>query len=302
MGKDEKTLFTVRELDRPTRLDRVVRDNFPGWGRRAVQAHVNAGKASVNGKKVWMCSWQVDNGDRVEISKKPERENSRPKDFNDDWIIAGRDDVIAINKPAGILSHATRRTIKDDLLNLASVRFGPLYLFHRLDRDTSGVVIFTHPGPVNRYLDTAFKEGSIGKEYIALVKADTDYDSSGTIRARIGSHPKRRDMMTVIERGGRKAVTRYETLGEAEGKRLLLLRPETGRTHQLRVHMQYIGSPILGDRLYGGKGTATRLLLHARRIVLPDQDGFPERSFVADIPEDFLGEVPEELRALALDS
>ena len=299
MDNRETIHVVVQGVGGPTRLDRFLRDRFPGWGRQAVGALVNARRVLVNGRVVWLASWLVEDGDRLEIRDPPRDKAPPPAVLDDAWIIAVENDLIAVNKPAGVLSQRTRSRRPGDLLSLACGRFGPLSLFHRLDRDTSGVVLLTRPGPINRYLDAAFKEGRVEKRYLAAVPADNRLAAEGQIALRLGPHDRRRDMMAVVERGGRRAVTRYRVLGEAEGVQLVLLCPQTGRTHQLRVHLTAMGAPILGDRLYGPHPPeARRLMLHARRIALPAADNFPARAYTAPVPEDLIGELPRPLRAL----
>ncbi len=295
MTNEKNIKLTVRELERPTRLDRAIGEMKPEWGRRQIQKLVNSRKVSVNGRLVWLCSWQVKNGDVLEVSNPPKPKPPGDSIFRDEWILSREDDLIAASKPTGMLSHATRKGGSGDFLGLAIERFGPLFLFHRLDRDTSGAVLFTRHGPINRYLDTAFKNGDVEKEYLAVVPSENGLESKGVIRLRLGPHPHHRDRMAVVEKGGQRAVTRYEILCEANGLQLVRLWPETGRTHQLRVHLQAMGATILGDRYYRGRRWK-RLLLHARRIVLPDQDGFPRRVYVAPAPEDFLAGLPPTLQ------
>ncbi|MEZ4737016.1 MAG: RNA pseudouridine synthase [Caldilineaceae bacterium] len=145
----------------------------------------------------------------------------------------------------------------------------------------------TRPGPINQYLDHAFKEGLVQKEYLAVVAKPNQLTQSGVIDARLDSHSQRRDMMTVVMRGGKAAVTRYAIVAENKERQLVRLWPETGRTHQLRVHLAHLNAPILGDRLYGRADSATRLLLHAHRITLPDLDDFPSRTYIASLPPEF---------------
>jgi RluA family pseudouridine synthase len=292
----EEIAFVVDRLEKPARLDKVLRGRFPNWGRRSVKTLLNTRKVKVNGKTVWLGSWEVKDGDRIAVTDPPDDKPQAPRAFDDAWIVAEEGDLIAVNKPAGLRSQAARGGGKDNLLSLAGARFGELHLFHRLDRDTSGICLLTRPGPVNKYLDWAFKTGLVEKEYLAVVKSENRLEQKGVITARLKTHPKRRDMMTVVERGGRRAETRYEVLGTNEGKQLLRLWPVTGRTHQLRVHLLHMGAPILGDRLYGGgEREAPRLMLHAHRILLPGGEGYPEREFQAKVDEVFLGEFEDSL-------
>ena len=277
----------IQGLPKPTRLDRFLRDRFPDWGRQAVQGLITAKGVQVNGRAVWLASWQVQNGDRIEIAQPPAAKPAPLLQFEDRWLIAVEDDLVVVNKPEGLLSEAPSMRDAANLLHLAKARFGELILFHRLDRDTSGVVLLTRPGPINQYLDRAFKEGLVQKEYLAVVAKPNQLAASGVINARLDSHPQRRDMMTVVVRGGKAAVTRYAVVEESKDRQLVRLWPETGRTHQLRVHLAHLGAPILGDRLYGQADRAVRLLLHAQRITLPALAGFPERRYEAPLPAQF---------------
>ncbi len=288
MAKSTKALFLVKGLDKPVRLDRALRDQFPRWGRQAVQQAISAGKVRLNGRAVWIASWEVHNGDRIEVANPPVEKVEAPARFEEAWILREDDDLIAVNKPAGLLSEPTRFSDAASLLSLAQARFGEVVLFHRLDRDTSGVVILTRPGLVNKYLDTAFKSRTVHKQYLAVVSLPNRLDRSGVIDARIGPHSERRDKMAIVQRGGQHAITRYEVMQELGGKQLVRLWPETGRTHQLRVHLAHLGAPIVGDRLYGaGPKEHERLLLHAQRIELPEAEGFLARTFEAPIPQGF---------------
>ena len=288
MAKATTTKFTARGLARPTRLDRVLRDQFPLWGRQAVQRLIAAEKVQLNGRVVRLASWEVHNGDRLEIADPPAAKIPPPDTFDDAWVIAQEPDLIAINKPAGLLSEPKRFSQTPNLLELSRARFGQLVLFHRLDRDTSGIVLLTRAGELNKYLDTAFKSHTIVKEYLAVVATPNRLAPSGVIDVRLGPDPERRDRMTAALRGGQRAVTRYCVESETNGRQRVRLWPQTGRTHQLRVHLAHLGAPIIGDRLYGPRPREDqRLLLHAERLELPAADEYPARIFAAPLPEGF---------------
>lgn len=281
--------FVVQGLSEPTRLDRVLQRHQPAWGRSAVRALIESRQVRVNGQVVWLRSWQVRNGDRIELLALPQTKPQPFERFDDAWVIAEEAELVAVNKPAGLLSECPRWRKAANLLDLAKQRFGPVHLFHRLDRDTSGVVILTRSTAANRYLDAAFKQGSVVKEYVAVVAAPNRLQAEGEIRLPIGPHPTRRDMVAIVLRGGQRAVTRYQVIGVEPGRQWLRLWPETGRTHQLRVHLASQDAPILGDRLYGpAHQRQPRLMLHAARLTLPAGSGFPQRTFVAPLPADFL--------------
>ncbi|NJN84563.1 MAG: RluA family pseudouridine synthase [Caldilineaceae bacterium] len=280
--------ITASDLSKPTRLDRYLRDRFPAWGRSAVQSTITAGHVFVNGRKVWLGSWQIHNGDRIEVPSPPPDKTPGPTKFDRRWLIAEDDHLIAVNKPAGLLSHTTRWREAANLLDLVQASFGDVALFHRLDRDTSGLILFSRSAAANRYLDRAFRERTVEKQYVALVRTPNRLAEEGEIVARIGPHPSRRDMQSVVEKGGKQAVTRYKVQAERDGIQQVYLWPQTGRTHQLRVHLASAAAPILGDRLYGPKPEEEeRLMLHAWQITLPATAGFSERHFTAPLPDGF---------------
>lgn len=278
--------FRPSRLSQPDRLDRLLRRTFPSWGRQAVQRCIAAGHVSVNGRTVWLASWQVENGDLVEVRNPPEAKPAPCTVFDDAWLIADEGDILAVNKPEGLLSEPARSPDIANLRDLARSRFGDVTLFHRLDRDTSGVILLTRRGDVNRQLSKAFQTGAVEKEYLAIVAAPNRLAPAGVITARLSQHSQRCDKMCVVEKGGQRAITRYEVVETRSDRQLVRLRPQTGRTHQLRVHLAHLNAPILGDRLYGDVSSAPRLMLHALRIsvTLASDD---VRSFCAPLPASF---------------
>ena len=281
--------IAVRDLRQPVRLDRFLRDQFPDAGRRSIQSLISGGRVEVNGREARLSSWLIRNGDQVELPAAP-RAKPRPyAAFDDRWLIADDGGIIVVNKPAGLLAEPTRYTGAVSLLALAEARFGQVTLFHRLDRDTSGVILLTRSPEANRYLDHVFQMRTVEKEYVAMVSAPNRLEASGVISAAIGHDPTRRDMMAVAERGGKPAVTRYQVIAQTDAAQWVQLWPQTGRTHQLRVHLAHLGAAILGDRLYGSEGKISiRLMLHALRITLPAAETFPARGWIAPLPDDLL--------------
>lgn len=274
-------------LPQPTRLDRVLRQRFPNWGRQAVQRAIIAGKVQVNGRRVWLASWQVHNGDSITIADPPSAKPPAPAIFDAAWLIADDGEIIAVNKPAGLLSEPAKAPDAVNLRDLARAHFtGDLTLFHRLDRDTSGVVLLTRPGPINKLLSAAFQTAAVHKEYLALVAAPNRLEDIGVIDVRLAPDPQRHDRMVVVSRGGQHAVTRYQVEARLADRFLVRLWPQTGRTHQLRVHLANVGAPILGDRLYGDAASASRLMLHAESISVALSSG-EMRSYRAPAPAEF---------------
>jgi RluA family pseudouridine synthase len=298
----EPLTLTLTGLAAPQRLDRALRDQFPGWGRKAVGQAIYQGQVWVNGKQVWLSSWEVKNGDRVELrSALPPApaQDDGPTAFDPAWLIADDGDLIAVHKPSGLLSEATRWGTGANLRDLAQAHFGDVILFHRLDRDTSGVLLLTRPGKVNKWLAAAFQARKVQKHYLALVRAPAPLANEGLLHHYLAPDPKRMDRMVVVERGGQHALTRFRLGERFEGAlgavQQVLLWPETGRTHQLRVQLAHTGAPILGDILYGDPATAPRLMLHAWQITLPERAATPSlaaapaRTFTAPLPGQFEG-------------
>ena len=290
MNRDEKNAaFRVGQGGDGVRLDKVIRDQFPEWGRRVVSQILQQRQVRVNGKTVWMGSWKVNMGDQIEISQPPVGKPTGWTRFDPGWLVEDAGDVIVVCKPAGLLSQAARAGGEDNLLSLAQRFFGDeIRLFHRLDRDTSGLCLLTRPGPVNAYLDAVFKQRRVEKEYRALVAEHGRLEEAGQIRLYLAQHERRSDMMQVVEKGGQFSLTDYRLEGENETGLQVWLKPHTGRTHQLRVHLAFMDAPIIGDRLYGGR-KARRLMLHSERIALPEEGAFPAREWTLRINFDSKG-------------
>jgi RluA family pseudouridine synthase len=279
--------FRVAGLERPARLDQFLRVRFPAWGRQAVQKLIAGRKVQVNGRNVWLDSWEVSNGDRITVACVPADKPAAHAAFEDRWLIADDDHLIVVDKPEGLLSEAPPRREASNLRDLATARFGSVTLVHRLDRDTSGVVVLARTPEANRMLTQAFQQHKVVKEYVAVVHAPNRLLADGEIDARLAADPKRDDHMCVVAKGGRRALTRYTVTETGADRQQVHLLPTTGRTHQLRIHLAHLGAPILGDRIYGDIRTAPRLMLHAWRITLPAEGGAPARTFTAPLPPEF---------------
>jgi 23S rRNA-/tRNA-specific pseudouridylate synthase len=197
-----KVSFTLRIDEKTLRLDKAIRKQYPDWGRQAVGILIQNRQVMVNGKSVWLASWKVHAGDLVEITDPPKDKPSSINSFDPSWLVADAGDLLVVSKPAGLLSQATRAGGTDDLLNLTQAAFGEkLHLFHRLDRDTSGICLLTRPGPVNGYLDAAFKARTVVKEYIGLVSGRGGLTQEGELRSYLARDKKRSDRMQAVEKG-----------------------------------------------------------------------------------------------------
>ncbi len=224
-------------------------------------------------------------------------------------IIYQDDDVIVLNKPSGI-SVTHDRSGKDDLPSVLAEELGAdveLRLVHRLDKDTSGVLVVAKNLPAQSWLSSCFEKGITRKTYLALVRGAA-IEGSGVIDAGIEAAPRERNMMRVVSKGGKQAVTEWELLADFGAVSLLAVRPRTGRTHQIRVHMASAGLPLAIDATYGSsepillsevkigyklprgqeeKPLMERLTLHAYQLSVPLKEGQEPRVFVARLDERF---------------
>ena len=288
MNRENRIDLKVKRSEKGLRLDKFLKQRYPEWGRNAIKKLVNSKKIKVNGKLVWFGSWELQENDRIVLFAIPKSKPKRITEFEPNWIIAEDGDLVAVNKPSGLRSHTTMAGGRDNLLDLARARWGDVDLFHRLDRDTSGITLLTKNKAVNQYLDKAFKSHQVKKTYLAITGTIENIPVEGKINKRIGAHPNRKDMRSVVEKGGQMAITEYKLISEMAGKFLFAVNPSTGRMHQIRVHLKSMGSPILGDVLYGiGKQEYSRLYLHAAKLVLPEADNFQRRVFVCPPGVDF---------------
>jgi RluA family pseudouridine synthase len=271
------------------RLDRAIRQLAPTVGRARVGRLISVGAVRVRGRVVRLSSWQVHTNDRIEIAMSATEPIRDEWTWNAAWIIEFDEarDLLVLDKPSGLRSEPTRAGDHANALTLAaSAGFEGMHLVHRLDRDTSGVVVLAGPVADRRELDRVFQERLVDKTYIAVVDGDAGaLSDEGELRHRLDRDPARRDQMIVVSKGGDGALTRYRVLSRSADQTVVELHPLTGRTHQLRVQLGAVGSPILGDRLYGSDSSAPRLMLHALSLVLPI--GSDTLRFEAPLPPEF---------------
>lgn len=257
------------------RLDKLLARSCPGVSRSQIQKLIGAGNVTVNGKPA-RPSLKLKSGNRVKIViPPPELSTLIPQDIPFETIYEDAD-VIVINKPAGLTVHPAPGHHSHTLVNALLSKFPDLRTFgssprpgivHRLDRDTSGLMVIARNERVRQYLINQFKSHSVKKGYLVLVKGSLA-PAKGVIEAPIGRDPVNRKRMAVVS-SGREARTAYKVLQYLEDYTYLEANIETGRTHQIRVHFSAIGYPIVGDAMYGVKSPILpRQFLHAYSLEL----------------------------------
>lgn len=271
------------------RLDAYMAQYWPEYSRSVWQKYIAAGYVSVNGAVETSAKKQLGEDDEVtyDVPSAPDHsEQSLPIVFQDE-------NVIVIDKPAGILTHS--KGAMNDEFTVAEF-FRPLTsyhsdsnrpgIIHRLDRDTSGVMLGARNDETASMLQRQFSDRKVKKTYYAVVVGEPK-QTEAFIDLPIDRNPKEPSTFRV-DPSGKPAQTAYKVLLRGNGKSLVELRPTTGRTHQLRVHMAHIGTPIYGDRVYGKE--ADRLYLHAAKleITIPQGD---RRVFESAVPKEFEGAV-----------
>ncbi len=274
---DDASKLTVTEEIRGERIDTAVSDSFPDLTRSAVQKLIADENILVNGSPIAK-NYKVRAGDVIEIViPEPTILSAEPQDIPID-VLFEDGDLLVVNKPKGMVVHPAPGNPDGTLVNaLMHHCVGSLSgingvirpgIVHRIDKDTSGLLIVAKNDFAHLNLAQQIKEHSFTREYRAVVHGNLKEDT-GTISAPIGRNPKDRKKMAVTDKNSREATTHYEVIERFPGYTYVKCRLETGRTHQIRVHMAYIGHPVAGDLVYGPKNTPTELkgqCLHAGLI------------------------------------
>jgi 23S rRNA pseudouridine1911/1915/1917 synthase len=301
--------FSISVVEGEERLDTYLSSRLEDLTRSKVQNLVKKGFVKVNDKLV-KAGYRIKEGDRVDISIPPDPPGElKPEPIEFD-ILHEDSSLIVLNKPSGLVIHPApghpTGTLVHGLLQYCPELSGRGGLerpgiIHRLDKDTSGLMVVAKNDRVHRFLSGQFKGGTVKKRYLAMVHGNTKGEG-GEIDLPIARHPKRRKEMSVWLSGGKKALTFWQKLETFDNKfSLLSVSPRTGRTHQIRVHLSYLGHPIVGDQVYGYKKnwwkkqsffknqtipTVGRQMLHAESLgfIHPDSEDFCE--FQTPMPED----------------
>jgi 23S rRNA pseudouridine1911/1915/1917 synthase len=279
------------------RLDKYIAAQRPDLSRAQVQRLLAEGLITVNG--LWpKASYQVRAGDCIRVRLPPPVPSEVQPEPIPLRIVYEDSDLLVVDKPAGMVVHpapghkagtlvAAVLAHAPDLAGIGGTRRPGIV--HRLDKDTSGLILVAKNEAAYRHLQDQFKNRAVNKVYLALLEGYPPAEH-GRIEAPIGRDPRRRQRMAVVA-GGRKAVTEYRVLARYTGYTLVAAEPQTGRTHQIRVHFSWLGHPLVGDTVYGRRTAALgcpRQFLHAHRLGfrLPADNRYVK--FESPLPADLL--------------
>ncbi|MBO0482339.1 RluA family pseudouridine synthase [Candidatus Enterococcus courvalinii] len=277
------------------RIDKVLTGLFPDYSRSQIQLWLKEGVVAVNGQPV-KANYKVKAKDALFVAiPEPETLDVIAEDIPL-TIVYEDEDVAVINKPQGMVVHPSAGHSHGTLVNALMYHVKDLSsingvirpgIVHRIDKDTSGLLMVAKNDQAHESLAKQLKDKTSLRKYVALVHGEISHDK-GTINAPIGRSKVNRKMQAVRE-DGKSAVTHFTVLERFEGFTLVELKLETGRTHQIRVHMQYIGFPLAGDPVYGPKKTlpGNGQFLHAQMLGFTHPVTDQEMVFEAPLPEVF---------------
>lgn len=302
---EDSVILNSAPSDIGKRIDAYVAENSE-LTRSAAAKLVESGDITVNGKEIAK-NYKLRAGDEVEIElPEPEPDRAEPEDIPLD-VVYEDDDIIVVNKPCGMVVHPAAGNPRGTLVNALLYRCkGSLSgiggvvrpgIVHRIDKDTSGLLVAAKNDEAHNSLAEQLKVHEVSRVYYAIIIGSFAEDS-GTVDAPIGRHPTDRKKMAVLKEGqgtARNAVTHYTVIARYKGFSLVRCELETGRTHQIRVHMAYKGHPLVGDVIYGGGRTqfeaANKHLingqcLHAKELSLTHPKTRKLMHFECELPED----------------
>ncbi|MCI6926290.1 RluA family pseudouridine synthase [Butyricicoccus porcorum] len=292
-----RQIVTVTEADAGQRLDKLLAEQLPELTRSAIQNLMREGCVTLAGAPLRKNA-KAAVGDTIWIElPEPKETELVPEEIPLD-IIYEDDDIVVVNKPRGMVVHPAPGNWSGTLVNALMYHCGDSLsgingeirpgIVHRIDKDTSGLLVVAKNDRAHQSLAEQIKEHSAGRRYYAVVYGAPREDK-GTVNAPIARHRVDRKKMAVTE-GGRQAITHYEVLERYRGYTYMAFQLETGRTHQIRVHMAHIGHPIIGDPLYGPSKDKWKLdgqCLHAGQLTLTHPATGERMTFEAPLPAYF---------------
>lgn len=292
---ESKLIIDVPDEETGERIDSFL-SGKTDFTRTRIQQLIKDRNITVNGKPT-KSSYKIEENDEIAIEV-PEVETTEIKPENIKIDIVYEDsDIAVINKQAGLVVHPAHGHYSGTLVNALLYHIKDLSgingeirpgIVHRLDKDTSGLIVIAKNDKVHTALTEMFQEKKIRKTYLAILKGKLN-KSEGKIVTQIGRDKNDRKKMTVIDDAakGKNAITNYRVISQNNLFTLVKVNIETGRTHQIRVHMRYLGYPILGDSVYGRKDNEKRQMLHAYKLeFIHPITGHP-MEFTGEIPKDF---------------
>ena len=299
----------IEEEHQGTRIDLVLSVALPETSRSFIQKLITGGSVSIDGQVCKSKKQKVESGQEITIVvPEPEILQVEAEDIPLE-IIYEDDDVLVVNKPKGMVVHPAVGNYNGTLVNAVMYHCGDSLssingvirpgIVHRIDKDTSGLLAVAKNDLAHVVLASQLKDHTMARTYECIVCGNLKEDS-GTVNAPIGRHPSDRKKMCVIERNSKEAVTHWEVVKRYRGYTHVRCRLETGRTHQIRVHMAHIGHPILGDVVYGRKkpelGQSSQCLHAGQLCFQHPRDGRPVMVF-APRP-DYFEQVLQKLQPL----
>ena len=303
----ERVVSIVYDGIKGQRLDKFLVDNLPEYSRSRLQSMIKDGCVTIDGVAAAKSGESLSPGSTIQVQIPP----TQPVDLIPEHIpleiVFENDDLLVVDKPAGMVVHPAAGHETGTLVHAALYHAPEMEgiggekrpgVVHRLDKDTSGLIMLAKNDKSHQWLQDQFRLREVYKTYLALVDGSPP-TNTGRIDAAIGRDPRlRRKMAVVSPAKGRQSITEYQTLEEFADHTLLEVHPITGRTHQIRLHLKFIGCPVAGDPLYGKRSPTLplqRLFLHASQleIRLPQEEN--PRVFKTPLPDE-LEEVLFNLR------
>jgi len=295
--KDSKPIeFIVTENDAKLRLDQFLAKRLPEYSRSRIQQLIRSGFVRLN-EETTRPRYIVRRGDKIDLIEPPvEKIDVRPEPIPLE-ILFEDDDIIVINKPAGLTVHPGAGQREHTLVNALLSHCATLSgiggkerpgIVHRLDKETSGCLVVAKNDATHRELSGQFAKRIVEKVYLALVSGKLR-KQSGVIEEKIGRHPVHRQRMSVASSRGRAAKTEYRVVRSGAKTSLVECRLHSGRTHQIRVHLHHLGHPVLGDKIYATRAAKDfpRQMLHAWKIGFRHPGSHEWKNFEAPLPDDF---------------
>jgi 23S rRNA pseudouridine1911/1915/1917 synthase len=291
--------ITVPLKEHGKRIDLFLASYFAksktGYSRTFIKESILKGLVCGSSGAIKKPHYKVSRDEIIKVSAEPKKRAVLESEDLPIEVVYEDKDIAVINKPSGLVVHPAPGNQNHTLVNALLRRFKELSsinpqrpgIVHRLDKDTSGLLVIAKNNFAHLELAKQFAEHTIERLYIALVKGKVKFDEE-VIELPISRHPYRRKNMAVsFSEGAKYAKTYYRTLKRSDEYSLLEIKPFTGRTHQLRVHLSYLGYPILGDPKYGKSNSFSRLALHAKSLSFFHPCSGKKLNFTSDTPKEF---------------